>query len=389
MAKQIKKYGKKALVFALIILLVGMYVTIPVGEAVDLTKERDTLSDSRPSVISSHTVIFKATTAVPLSGHVIIDLPATFTTPAMDFSDVAIYWDSSDPPTTACTMAASCSATDCCVTVTEAEDKIDITLKSGAGIVLDDYVKVVIGDGAAAGWEDITNPTAGSYDVDIITQNASAVEIDTGKAMVYVIAGVTVSATVSESLTFARVGLVGGSCTGDTGTIDATIDTSGDADTVPFGTLGTNFTVACQQLTVTTNAANGYVVTEQEDDQLKFDSTELADTICDANACPIASSNAAAWTDTSTVSGFGHGCEKSSGNDVVCVAAYDVWSSNKYYRQFASIADADSAQTLMSYTSGAQTVSDVAIIHYKIKASSFQAAGTYQNAIVYIATPTY
>ncbi len=30
MAKQIKKYGKKALIFALIILLVGMYVMIPV-----------------------------------------------------------------------------------------------------------------------------------------------------------------------------------------------------------------------------------------------------------------------------------------------------------------------------------------------------------------------
>jgi len=258
MAKRIKKYGKSALILGLILTLVAMYLAIPIGQAADLTKERDTLSDSRPSVIAMHTVIFKATTAVPLSGHVIVDLPDAFSTPVMDYTDIEIYWDSADPPTTVCTMAASCSATDCCVTVTAELDKVDITLKSGAGILQDDYVKVVIGDGASGGDEDITNPTAGVYTVDLKTQNNVPADIDTGKTLVYIIAGVTVSATVAESLSVSISDSAIGFGTLDSGAIRYATAAEDGSLTEPTANLPT-------YIEVSTNAASGVGITIKDE----------------------------------------------------------------------------------------------------------------------------
>ena len=381
MPKIIKKHGKIALVLGLILVLIATYVLIPLAKASGTMPNRKvTISDSTPATTGvdyAFTADFTASTVKCIE----VVFSAAAVSAGMDTTSAtqgaAADWGA---PFTLATWADIEKATNGTVRFW------DTTGEAGAS-------------GKTFGIGTIKNPTANSYSAKINTYNPTSctneatcctgTKTDEGTVMFAIIAGVTVSATVSESMSFTRLGLVAGSCTGDTGTKDATIDTSGDTDLVPFGILGSNFTVACQQLTVTTNAAHGYVVTEQEDDQLSFDSITFADTVCDSSACPAADSNAAAWTDTSTVSGFGHGCQKSSGDGVVCAAAYDVWASNKYYRKFASIADVETAQALMSYTAGAPTVSHVAIIHYKIKKGALQSTGTYQNAIVYIATPTY
>src|SRR2546428_676846 len=77
--------------------------------------------------------------------------------------------------------------------------------------------------------------------------------------------GVTFSATVDESLTHATAGVTTANCPNPAGAGSETeVDTSGDATTVPFGTISVNsFYGACQQLTVSTNATGGYVTTVQ------------------------------------------------------------------------------------------------------------------------------
>lgn len=401
MPKIIKKHGKTALVLALILVLVAIYGLIPLARAASLTKERDTLSDSRPSTIAMHTVIFRATTAVPLSGHVIVDLPDGFITPAGDNTDVAIYFDAADPPTTECAMAAACDGTHCCVTFTPATDTIDITLWSGSGITAGHYVKVVIGDGvAASGWEDITNPTVGTYDVDITTQNASAEGIDAGKAKVAVIAAVQVTATVAEYLGFTIANVAAASCVDISGATDRSDQAGHDDDLVPFGTITPEtFYFSCQSLAITTNAPTGYTCTVQETDQLKTaGATEFPDGDCNAGTCTATS--VGLWT-TATEGGFGYCMDDVTGNAALTTDASDDagtgatdWlvanqcdDATPNFKIFPekAVTSPDTEAVMKSYT----PVADVSYIAYKINALITQAVGDYSNYSIFVATPTY
>lgn len=400
MPKIIKKHGKTALVLALILALVAIYGLIPLARAASLTKERDTLSDSRPSTIAMHTVIFQATTAVPLSGHVIVDLPDGFTTPAMDESDVAIYFDAADPPTTACTMAVACDATHCCVTVTPATDTIDITLKSESGITASHYVKVVIGDGvAASGWEDIQNPGVGVYDVDITTQSAVPANLDTGKAKVAIVAGVEVTATVAETLSFTIASVSEALCPDTVGGNDLSDDASHDADTVSFGTITPEtFYFSCQSLAIATNAPTGYTCTVQETDQLKFGATVFPDGDCNAGSC--SEILVGAWT-TTTEGGFGYCMDDVTGNAALTTDASDDagtgatdWlvanqcdDGTPNFKIFPekAIDSPDTEAVMKSYT----PVSDTSYIAYKINALYTQVVGAYSTYTIFVATPTY
>ncbi len=364
------------------------YSVIDNTDAATVTSRKDTLSDSRPTETSSHDVQFVTADTIDASETIVVDFGGG--SDVFDLTDVVLLDIDLEVTGTDRTLTdTGCAANGFDAVISTVNDTITFTYCAGSTqIASGTTINIKVGSNATdggAGADHMVNPTAGVYDVTVAGTFAGT----TSTIKVAIVAGVTVSATVSESLSFAHIGLIAGSCTGDTGTIDSTINTSGDPDTVPFGTLGSDFTVACQQLTVGTNAAGGYTVTQQETDQLTYGGSTILDTVCDATACPNHDSNAAAWTDASTASGFGHGCEKVSGDGVVCDAAYGVWVTNKYYRKFASIADAEAAQTLMSYTAGAPTADGVAKVHYKIKAASTQAAGAYGNVVVYIATPTF
>ncbi len=390
MAKKIKKISKKFIALICMFVLTFSYSVIDNTDAATVTSRKDTLSDSRPTETSSHDVQFVTADTIDASETIVVDFGGG--SDVFDLTDVVLLDIDLEVTGTDRTLTdTGCAANGFDAVIDDTPDTITFTYCAGsAQIASGTTINIKVGSNAddpSAGTDHIDNPAAGVYDV-TIAGTFQTVQV-TSTMKVAIVAGVTVSATVSESLSFAHIGLIAGSCTGDTGTIDSTINTSGDPDTVPFGTLGSDFTVACQQLTVGTNAASGYTVTQQETDQLTYGGSTILDTVCDATACPNHDSNAAAWTDASTASGFGHGCEKVSGDGVVCDAAYGVWVTNKYYRKFASIADAEAAQTLMSYTAGAPTADGVAKVHYKIKAASTQAAGAYGNVVVYIATPTF
>ena len=103
-------------------------------------------------------------------------------------------------------------------------------------------------------------------------------------------------------------------CTADDGaTVNQILTTSATA--VPFGIINPNaFYQGCQDLTVSTNAGDGYSVTVQESHAMMTADGRftIPDTACDAGDCSVAT--ATAWA-TPTHNGFGHTCANQSGSD--------------------------------------------------------------------------
>src|SRR5438128_5738025 len=138
--------------------------------------------------------------------------------------------------------------------------------------------------------------------------------------------GVTVQATVAESLALTVSSVAVVNCTADDGATVTAIDTT--STTIPFGNVSLNtFYIGCQDLVVSTNAGNGYSLTVQESSAMKAVNGQftIPDTTCDAGTC--SESAAAAWT-TATHNGFGHTCANQLNHD--CNAAY---SSGTVFRQ--------------------------------------------------------
>jgi len=147
---------------------------------------------------------------------------------------------------------------------------------------------------------------------------------------------------------------------------------------IAFGTL-TAGTPSTQTSTITVSAggAGGYQVTAQENKPLTSTAgTTIPDTTCDASDCD--ETTAGVWSNNSTY-GFGFNM---SGDDIP-----NDFTDNTYYRQFADASNSESAQVIMSSANVGK--SRQSTITYKVNVSSIQAAGTYQNIITFIATPTF
>lgn len=339
----------------------------------DLTNVKDTLSDSRPSTGSNHTIQFTLSGAnnIQANDNIVVTFPSGFTIGSVDYTDIDL--DGSGSPEA--TLAAAPSATDWGAVFSG--QVLTLTAPSGAGpwIGGGETVTIEIGTNATTGStgdQQITNPSAGSYTIDISANGDSP---ETGALVVAIIAGVTVSATIAESLTFTIAGVANTACT--QGNSVTAVTTT--ATTVPFGAMTANtFKKGCQLLTVNTNAGDGYITTSQETDQLtNAGSQTIPDTTCDTGTCT--ESTAAAWVTPSANHGFGHTCY-----GLPCVLAY---SSGTNYRQFASIADSETAQTLMS--SSTPVTNSTSTVVYQLSVSGSQASGDYTNTVVYITTAQF
>ncbi len=362
--------NSKKLSIALLILLVLSFWVSP-AEA-DLTNVKDTLSDSRPSISSNHEIVFTlpATNDIVENDTITITFQSGFNLTGIDYTDMDLVGSTSGDQA----LAAIQGTTSWGVGISG--QVITFTAPSNVGTYISggETVTIKIGTNATGGTANaqITNPTtAGTYNVDV---SANGTQTDTGRTIVAIISGVSVSATVSESLTFSISGVNSSSCTlGNSVTAVTTTPT-----TVPFGTLSVNtFKKGCHNLAISTNAGDGYSITSQETDQLtNSGGSIIPDTTCDTGTCTEIAGGA--WT-TATNNGFGHTC---FGSD--CVAAY---SSGTNYRQFASIADAETAQVMQSNTGPVNNSATTVV--YQISVSAMQPAGDYSNTVVYIATAQF
>jgi len=157
------------------------------------------------------------------------------------------------------------------------------------------------------------------------------------------------------------------------------------ATQVPFGSLQlATFNDLAQRVGAITNARNGYVVTVYEDSPLTMigAATTIPDTICDSgSACTVSVGNTWATAD-STPSKFGY----SLAGVPAAIPGSIGFSGTNVYRAFGI--GASSAQTIFSNSATPASWERVYVC-YRLTVTTSQAAGNYENKLVYTATATF
>ncbi|HVT00811.1 MAG TPA: hypothetical protein VHE53_01085 [Patescibacteria group bacterium] len=150
---------------------------------------------------------------------------------------------------------------------------------------------------------------------------------------------------------------------------------------INFGSLNPGEPISrTNTLTVSNGSAFGYQVTAAENHELLAPPSGqlIPNTTCDAGTCTNVT--ASAWTSPLTY-GFGYRCDNISGTD--CSTDF---SNSTFYKQFSNLAHNQTPQVVMSSANVGR--GRTTQITYKVNISATQAAGGYQNAIIYVATPS-
>jgi len=152
-----------------------------------------------------------------------------------------------------------------------------------------------------------------------------------------------------------------------------------------FETLTVNVLTNEKTLTLTVNsgAAGGYQVTAQENNPLTSTAgSTILDTTCDSTDACDHDTDFGTWADTNTY-GFGY---TMTGDDTPLG-----FSSGTEFRNFAD-APGENPVKVMGKTpaEGHQAEKNkIATMKARINISSTQAAGSYQNILTFVATPTF
>jgi len=152
--------------------------------------------------------------------------------------------------------------------------------------------------------------------------------------------------------------------------------------TIDFETLTAGSpTTQTITLTVWAGGAGGYQVTAQENKPLTSGSNNtIADTTCDDGDCD--EHTAKTWSEATTY-GFGY---TMYGNDVPTPFPTAAPAGNQY-KQLTDISLNETPEPVMSSNKVGKNRS--ATVNLKVNISGTQAAGTYQNVLTFIATPSY
>ena len=245
-----------------------------------------------------------------------------------------------------------------------------------------------------------TQGDADVYGIGIATTDGSSNTIDSSTPRVAPVEAVLISGTVDETLT-----LIVGSLPGAAQTYcgSYTYIASG-ATSIPWGHfVATNtFYYSAQQLTVSTNAASGYVVTIEENDQMGKNGntctgttpsvgdytfsagTCIRDTVCASSNC--SESVASDWVTAASYPGLGYSLASQSGTDAPFF--YNEKTRTWSAKQLADkIQGGETAATIMS-NSGPVSGSSIYVC-YKITIPGTQPSGYYYNIARYTATATF
>lgn len=353
------------------------------AEAANVTTLSDTLSDSAPSVVSNHTITFTTPTGVANGETITIDFSdGPFVVGSVNETDIDLA------TTSDYTIGAACGAVDASAVFSGTTLTITMCVAGGYSIPANGTTTIKIGTNATFSGDtgdanaQLTNPVAGSRQIQV-----TAGSVDTGETRVAIVPVVTVTASVDTLFTFTVAGVAGGS------TVN-TADTTGGTTTpttIPFGELLANTaSTAAQDLTVVTNARNGFVVTVQSDGQL--DSTTGAD--IDGYRNGNFETTAVAWEGPTPSLGdedtYGHWG----------ITSDDAALTSGLTNPFNAGAGGDrfvSASTTpveifrhTAPTDGTVTGEGTTRVGYKVQVGSLQEAATdYTATLTYVATPVF
>ncbi len=229
------------------------------------------------------------------------------------------------------------------------------------------------------------------YSVRIQNLDSGYDAVDSVDVRVILIEAVRVTATVEETLSFT----IAGRSSGNTHCGRAA-DVTTQLYSVPFGslTLTNTFYDTAQQLTVGTNAADGYNVTVFEDDELGKDgatSPYIPDTACNATGCNHTTSQD--WNVATGYDGFGYSLENAVNTDARFT--YNESSRTFSAKHFPNrtedatppYQDEETNADIM-YNTGPVDANSIYVC-YRITVTGTQTAGDYYNTITYVATPQF
>lgn len=344
------------------------------AEAANVTTFSDTLSDTAPSVVANHTIEFITPSGVAALEDIVITFPAaSFDLSTIGEEDIDLLEDGAAESIGGAWTVATTSNT------------ITISSAGVASIAPGATTTILIGlhalnDGVPN--SQITNPAAGSYEIDVAAGSS-----DTGSTRVAIIDNVTVTASVDTLFTFTVSGVQGGQ------TVN-TADTTGGtttATTIPFGELEADTaSTAAQDLTVVTNASNGFVVTVQTDQQLTSSNGADIDGFRDGgyDSTPVA------WQAPGGTLGqeneYGH-WGITSDDPTLTAGLSNPFNAGSGGDRFAS-ASTTPVEVFRHNgpTDGTITGQGTTRVGYKVEVSALQeAADDYTATLTYVATPVF
>ncbi len=359
-------------VLAILLWSLGLH-TIQFANAANLTTISDVLSDSAPAVVSDHTITFTTPTGVAAGETITVTFPAGFNMGSVAFGDIDMSVAAVDQ-----TLAASPSG----ATWGAAVSGQVLTITSGTATAAGgDEIIIKIGTNAAGGVNQITNPTPtnGNESFEIAIAGTMT---DNGYARVVILDTVLVTAKVDTIFDFTVYGLA--TSTGVNGT-STTMTTS--STTIPFGTLTAyDIVTGAQDLTVQTNAANGFVVTVETDQSLLSSTGADIDNFKDdvVSAIPAAWESPAVGLDVNDEKTWGHWGITS---EDTATTRTNEFGSN----QWAGVTS--TPQVVFSHTGPADASTPgigSTTVGFQVEISPLQEAGDdYSTTLTYIATPTF
>jgi hypothetical protein len=342
------------------------------AEAANLTYIKDTLSNSAPSETSNHTIQFLSPTGVGNNETVTVAFPSGFGTSSIVFTDVDLEINgvdetidngAPDPGEWGFSWSGNTMV---------------LTAAANESIAAGATTTIKIGTNADGGTNMVTNHSAtSSYEFTVTAGSA-----DNGQFRVAIIDDVLVTANVNTTLTFTVYGTTTGAVMN--GSDPADYDST--SITLPFGTLNANDPVTLgQDLTVSTNARNGYVVTVEQDANLLSSTGADIDGFIDGAYTDTPSPWQAPSNNIASENTWGHWGLTSSDTDLLGAGAdfgSDEW-----------IAASTTPRAIMAHNGPADgTTQDIgrASIGYAVEITSLQEAGDdYSTTLTYIATPTF
>ncbi len=337
------------------------------AEAASLTSASDTLSNSDLGVASNHTFQFTSPNGIMSGQTIVLTFPVGFTFPGsgFDFNDFDVLSGTSQ-----ITLGAAASGNTWGIGTTSST--ITLTTSTTSGIIAaasSTAITIKIGTNAvfgSAGDSQIVNPgTANSYQISI----GGSMQ-DSGNVRVAIIDNVDVTATVDTNFTFSVTAVNNGLTVNGT-----TTNATSTATSIPFGTLtpGSIKTLA-QDLTVTTNAANGFAVTVYQSGNLQSSTGADIDGFIDGAYTNTPTAWSAPSANSTNENTWGHWGLTS--NDP------DLFGSNLW------VAASTTPKQVFSHTSVVSA--STTRVGYQAQISALQeAGGDYTTTLTYIATPTF
>lgn len=360
----------------------GFPTWVPQAQALSLTTVSDTLSDSDLGVSADHTIVFTNTTAIANDETFTLTFSNEWniSTSSVAFGDIDVATG------TDMTLAADCTGTEMVAASTSGQVlTVHFCPGDGASVPAGGTTTIQVGTNAAGGSNQFVNPAEGGT----FTITIAGTMTDNGDTKVAIIDDVVVTASVDTTFVFTINGLPDGTSVNGSPTTTATSTT---ATSLPFETVtpgGLNGKTLAQNLTVTTNAVNGFSVTVQTDTEL------ISSTGADINSFANggASTTPGSWEGPIGYldSDITYGHWGVTTDDDSLVGQADTFGTDQWVGSF--IATSTGAVVIFAHDGPADGVTahqGSTTVGYQIEITSFQEAGSdYTTNLTYIATPVF